>query len=113
MPDTSYRLDAADRARARPEFDADALERLLQHLPPAERRMFLGMFSTSQSTSNTWFTVVGVTDPVLNSLLEEVWAPYWRDAPDDAVADPYSRIPGVERERERRGLRVLGSEGTE
>ena len=111
QPDLSYHLGADDRARVRPEFDADALERLLRYLPAADRRAILPAFlyavpsgEGGPESRNTSFSVVGVTDPVLSALLEEVWLPFWRTAPDMVVIDPYSNVPGANRERRRRGL---------
>jgi hypothetical protein len=47
-------------------------------------------------------------DPILQALLDEVWAPRWEGVPDEWLDDPeFGRFPGQEitkqRRRERQG----------
>jgi hypothetical protein len=105
--DHSFKLDTATRARIAPHLDSDALERLLQHVEPEARPISLDWFLLPEFRSaaqerNTWFTIVGVTDPVLNQLLAEVWQPYWGAQPQEVLEDPDSPYPGRELARRRR-----------
>jgi len=104
MPDTShadYCLPPELRAHVAPEFDADALERLLQYAEPVVRTQLLDHFLLPAHRSvppipNQWFTLIGSTDERFNALLAEVWQPFWLDKPDEMLADATSRLPGRE-----------------
>jgi len=104
----SYHLDPKERVRVRAHFDADALERLLQHFPAEARPGILAQFLTPEQpivpagSGGHWAVISRITDPFLNGLLEDVWRPFWAEAPDTVVSDSISRIPGAEAERERR-----------
>ena len=45
---------------------------------------------------------LGFTHPELDSLLQDVWQPYWDSQPDAALEDESSEIPGRRRALERR-----------
>jgi hypothetical protein len=105
--DDHFGLDAATRTRIAPQFDCDALERLLQHLEAEARPIMLDFFLLPQFGSaaaepNTWLTLMGSTDPVLNQLLAEVWQPFWDAQPQEMLDDPDSPYPGRELARRRR-----------
>lgn len=96
----SFHLTPAQRASVRPEFDVDALERLLRMLPEARRARVLGCFQKDEDPSRGFLVSLG--DPALDAVLEEVWAPYWRQAPDEALTQDGDPIPGKRIERARR-----------
>lgn len=104
-PDPGFRLTAEQRASVAPGFDADALERLLAAVHPDLRRPILSDFARQPSD------VVGgglmkFEDPVLQALLDEVWAPRWDDVPAEWLNDPeYGRFPGQHLARIRRAAR--------
>jgi hypothetical protein len=105
--DPEFRLTAELRAHVAPEFDCDALERLLQHVDPVTRAYLLDLFLLPEHRSvppvpNQFTTLVGSTDERFNALLAEVWQPFWLDKPDEMLDDPDSRYPGRELARERR-----------
>ena len=109
LPDPTYRINPETRARIAPQFDAQALERLLQHLAADARQSFIEQFLVSAPvTADAGGRVPDVSiltrisDPVLQDLLEEVWQPFWQTMPPAALADPHSPYPGRERARRRR-----------
>lgn len=116
-PDISYHLEAAMKARVDPMFDADALERLLRWIHPDHRKDYLhrfipqvdgplviekrGKISVIPRISYS----IRTDDPILQPLLEDVWAPYWRAFSDEELkAQIVSPFPGLERARQRRSL---------
>lgn len=91
-PDPAFRLTAEDRAALAPGFDADALERLLRQIRPDMRGEILSCFQIGTSRGH----LVGIHDPQLQAVLEEVWAPFWDTAPDQALDEDWYRMPGRE-----------------
>ena len=109
--DESFRFDTATRARIAPEYDADALERLLQHFQPAERPILLDEFLLSEFRTygpgpNAWRVLTGFTDARLNELLAEVCQPFWHRHPDELFNEADTQYPGRELARRRRGCDV-------
>ena len=110
MPNTSdaeYRLSAELRPHVAPEFDCDALERLLQYSDAITRTQLLDHFLLPEHRSvppvpNRSFTLIGSTDDRFNALLAEAWQPFWLDKPNEMLEDPGSDYPGRELARERR-----------
>jgi hypothetical protein len=106
--DDSFRLDDITRTHVAPDYDAEALERLLQALEPQARALVLEEFLRPEyrtpllANESTWRTLVGFTDPKLNELLAEVWQPFWTRQPAEVWADPYCHYPGRELARQRR-----------
>lgn len=97
-PDPAFQLSAETRAALATGFDADALERLLQQIRPDMRGEILSYFQVGKSRGH----LVEIHDPQLQAILEEVWAPFWDNVPDQGLdADWYrsragrSRSPGV------------------
>ena len=114
LPDRSYQLDPATRARVAPHFDANALERLVQHLTPEARPSFIEQFliaPPAEATADGHVPDVSIltriSDPVMQGLLEEVWQPYWATMPDAAL-DNAGGPPGRELARRRRGEKGSG-----
>jgi hypothetical protein len=119
--DASYRLGAAERARIAPMFDADALEELLQLTPPAARASLLRAFdpavlsnAATPSASGTarqalpdMSALTRVSDPVLQEVLERVWAPHWAHLSLEQLEKAGADLPGIaialQRARARRG----------
>ena len=109
VPDTAFRLTPQERASIRAGFDVDALERLLAATIPELRRDVLESFQPAKPgelepgefmTPTTW-----LTDPELQRLLDEVWAPWWDHASDATLADETLKQPGREIARQRRAER--------
>lgn len=98
-PDPAFRLSAADRAAVAPTFDADALERLLRQVRPEMRGEILSHFQVGKGARGH---LVEIFDPQLQAILEEVWAPFWDDAPDQALEENWYRMPGREIAKARR-----------
>lgn len=120
LPDESYRLNAAERASIGPNIDANALERLLQHLSADDRPHWLSQYVLRPPAEHTADKpsagmpegaaripdvriLVRVSDPVLQDLLEQVWQPYWDQYSDHDLALSDETIPGLELARRRRG----------
>jgi hypothetical protein len=74
VPDRSYRIDPADRARLRASIDPDALERFLGMVHPHYRAQILSTFIV-RPPSQGWMLFNRVPDPALQQALDEVWAP--------------------------------------
>ncbi|HEX8393431.1 MAG TPA: hypothetical protein VF665_13890 [Longimicrobium sp.] len=100
-PDPSFRLTAQDRARIRPGYDVDALERLLAAVIPPVRAGLLSSFTMPEHPAQRVGVTVQMGDPALQPLLDEVWAPMWELYPDmlDTETKDY---PGREIARQRR-----------
>ena len=98
-PDPTFQLTAADRAAVAPVFDADALERLLRQVRPDQRGEILSYFQVGNGARGH---LVQIFDPQLQAILEEVWAPFWDDAPDQAIEENWYRMPGREVAQARR-----------
>jgi hypothetical protein len=108
-PDPSYHISAAARMRLQPGVDPEALERLLQYFPPEARASHLEMFSIAHvevdrdgRAPGDTTTLVRISDPVLQQLLEEVWQPYWAAVPDTELSSR-GGPPGRELAQRRRG----------
>ena len=97
-PDPAFHLSADDRATLAPEFDADALERLLRQVRPDMRTEILSHFQVGQARGH----LVEIHDPRLQAVLEEVWAPFWENTPDKALEENWYRMPGREIAKARR-----------
>lgn len=91
-PDAAFRLTPDDRATLAPPFDADALERLLREIRPNMRGEILSYFQAGTSRGH----LVVIHDSRLQAILEEVWAPFWDNAPDQALEEDWYRMPGRE-----------------
>ncbi|HEX6038133.1 hypothetical protein [Longimicrobium sp.] len=103
-PDPSFRLTPAERASIQPGFDVDALEHLLAILHPDLRTDTLASFQR-QAPGVIGGGLIRFEDPVLQALLDEVWAPRSENAPQDWFHDPdLRRYPGREIAMRRRGL---------
>lgn len=114
MPDPSFRLSLEERAKVRPEFDADALERLLGMIHPDLRREIMRNFIAVKPEELDpgerigWITelydpATGQIDSQLQAVLEEVYAPLWETVSDADLNNPHSYFyPGLERAKARR-----------
>jgi hypothetical protein len=70
--DPEFRLTADVRAHVAPEFDCDALERLLRYSDPLTCPQLLDHFLLPEHRStptipNQWFTLIGSTDSRFNA----------------------------------------------
>lgn len=108
QPDATYRLSASDRERLAPGFDAEALERLLRQIRPSMRGEILAHFQIP-TAGQAQGHLVEIHDAQLQAILEEVWAPMWDDAPDEAVEEGWYRMPGLEIARQKRLARARES----
>ncbi|HEX6367795.1 MAG TPA: hypothetical protein VF006_02605 [Longimicrobium sp.] len=108
VPEADYRIAAEDRARIVPDVDADALERLLGMVRPDVRMEMLRMFQ-HPAPGERFGYLFEFSEPELQAVLEEVWAPAWEDAPDEILEKGGLPHPGREvalrrrEERRRRG----------
>jgi hypothetical protein len=105
--DPVYRLDAQDRGKVLPGFDVDALERLLAAVTPEARRGLLRYFQRPEKGEQPGM-LVEMSDPRLQPLLEEVWAPMWDEvgATDEQLNGNHFGYPGREIARRRRAARA-------
>jgi hypothetical protein len=100
VADLSFRLTDAERATVQPQFDVDALERLLGMMQPSERQYVLSTFQMQTGDSRTGgLTHIG--DPELQRALARVWRPVWDKMPLEALmSDPsITHFPGVREAR--------------
>lgn len=111
-PDLSFQLSATDRAQIGPSFDLDALQQLLQLVPPDQRASILKSFLPSPPSSQsrdesalgrrnsesigdvTVLTRIG--DPVLQDLLDKAWAPRWARYSLEELERIQTDLPGIE-----------------
>jgi hypothetical protein len=101
-PDPHFRLTLEDRARLKPGFDLDALERLLANVAPEWRDDLLAPFLIPPPHLQKITVLVKILDPALQLLLDEVWAPMWDQWPADAIDTETKDYPGRELARQRR-----------
>lgn len=97
-PDPGFQLSPEDRAMLAPGFDVNALERLLKQIRPDLRREILSYFQVGKSGGH----LIEIHDPDLQAVLEEVWAPFWDNVPDEALEADWYRMPGREIAKARR-----------
>ena len=102
--DANFRLSEADRRKLIAGFDADALERLLAWITPERRSEILAGFQISGDATRSHGWIKRITDPHLQALLEEVWAPMWdhAGATDEDVERNTYEFPGREIAAQRR-----------
>jgi hypothetical protein len=104
-PDPAFRFTPGQRATIEPGYGVDALERLLAVLHPALRAETLSAFQR-QPPDVIGGGLIKFEDPVLQALLDEVWAPRWENVPEDLFDDPdLQRFPGRELAKARRAAR--------
>jgi hypothetical protein len=104
VPDRDFRIGADDRARIVPDVDPDAQERLLGMVRPDVRAEMLRMFQYP-APGERFAYLFKFTEPQLQAVLEEVWAPAWADASDELLESGGLPHPGREialRRREER-----------
>lgn len=104
-PDEGFRLSPAERSRVLPDFDAAALERLLAMVKPEMRNEVLRYFQPRDERGEPRGHLVQLHDPRLQAVLEEVWAPFWDNASDQALDENLYGMPGREAARRRREAR--------
>jgi hypothetical protein len=111
-PGAHFQLDAAERARLVPGYDAAALERLLARVTPDRRTEILRYFQFPKDRSVSLGLLVQIKDPELQPLLEEVWAPMWDHvgATDEQLAENAFNYPGRELAMQRRAARKQGAD---
>lgn len=105
--DPTHRLSEADRAKLLPDFDAEALERLMAMTRPERRQEILKHFQV-RGDGERLGHLVGLDDPELQKVLEEVWAPMWDHvgATDAEIKANAYGWPGREVAKQRRDARA-------
>jgi hypothetical protein len=104
-PDRTFRLIPEERAKVLPGYDLEALERLLRMIRPDMRQEILRYFQPGQPGERSRGMLTEFMEPQLQAVLEEVWAPMWNDAPDEALDDASSYYPGRQIAKQRRESR--------
>ncbi len=112
VADRTYRLSDADRAKLLPDFDAEALERLLGMTRPERRQEILKPFQVRENGERLGH-LVGLEDAGLQQVLEEVWAPMWdhMGATDADIEANLYGWPGREVAKQRRAARARAKQG--
>jgi hypothetical protein len=105
-PDRNFKLTSEERASIRPDFDVDALERLLAAVAAPVRPMILREFQIPPRGAQSG-ALVRMGDPVLQPLLDEVWATFW-EKHTDMLDTETKAYPGMELARQRRNARAQG-----
>jgi len=107
--DVHFRLADAERERIIRGYDPDALERLLARITPERRSEILSYFQipSPEDHSRTRGQLIGLNEPELQPLLDEVWAPMWDEvkATDADIAADVFQFPGREIAARRRADR--------
>jgi hypothetical protein len=84
-------------------FDVDALERLLAALHPGVQMPIFADFQPQPP--DVFLGPMTFEGPVLQALLDEVWAPRWERVPHETLDDPgFRRYTGHEIARRRRAV---------
>ena len=109
VADQGYHLTPADRAKMRPGFDVEALQKLLRAVRPEMRAEILAHFQFAQDGVRRG-NLVQFQDAELQPLLEEVWAPMWEEvkATDADLAENTFGFPGRQIAIQRRDARRSG-----
>jgi hypothetical protein len=109
VADQGYHLTAADRAKIRPGFDVEALQKLLRAVRPELRSEILAHFQVVDDGVRRGL-LVQFHDMELQRLLEEVWAPMWDEvkATDADLAENTFGFPGRQIAIQRRQARRSG-----
>lgn len=105
--DPGFRLSPAERAALLPDTDPDAVQHLLSMIRPEKRADVLRHFRPHQPGED-WGWLFRFDDPQLQSVLEEVWAPVWEQAPPAILAEGGYPHPGRELVLRRRAAAVRG-----
>jgi hypothetical protein len=111
-PEQGFRLSEADRGEMLAGFDVEALERLLGMTRPDLRLEILKHFQKRRNGERLGI-LVQLSDPALQQVLEEVWAPKWDevDATDAEIEANAFGFPGREIARQRRAARARAEGG--
>jgi len=109
-PEAGFRLSDAERAKVVAGFDVHALERLLGMIRPDMRIEVLRHFQPGEPGERRRGALTEFTEPALQAVLEEVWAPMWDDAPDQALEEGWYFYPGREIAKRRREAIRRGEE---
>ncbi len=112
-PDPGFRLSEADRGEMLAGFDVEALERLLGMTRPDLRQEILKHFQKRKNGERLGI-LVHLSDPDLQKVLEEVWAPKWDlvNATDAEIEANVFGFPGREIARQRRAARASSERKT-
>ncbi|HEX8691702.1 MAG TPA: hypothetical protein VF746_04730 [Longimicrobium sp.] len=110
-PDPHFRLTPAERSKVLPDFDADALERLLSMVIPEMRQEILRHFQP-RAPGERLGNLVQFYDPKLQAVLEEVWAPFWDTASDEEIEKDWYGMPGrlIAKQRREADRRLRGEQ---
>lgn len=107
--DAHLKLTETEREKIIRGYDPDALERLLARVTPKRRGEILAYFQVpgSEDRTHSRGQLIGMNDPELQSLLDEVWAPMWDEvgATDADIAADVFQFPGREVALRRRAAR--------
>jgi len=109
VADEGYHLTATDRAKIRPGFDVQALQKLLRAVRPDLRAEILAHFQFVEDGVRRGI-LVQLHEVELQPLLEEVWAPMWEEvkATDADLAENTFGFPGRQIALQRREARRSG-----
>jgi hypothetical protein len=107
VADASYGLEASERAKLLPGFDAEALERMLGMVRPELRQPILKHFQQREKGERLGH-LMQLHDAELQAVLEEVWAPMWDEsnATDAQIEANHFGFPGREVAKRRRAERA-------
>ena len=101
-------------SRLVPHINVDALQRFLQIAGKnaEERNTLLALFTQAPGQNQSFQMVGSVSDPTLEALLDEIYAPTWEAWGADAIAHSESRLPGREVARAKlASTKISSSEG--
>jgi hypothetical protein len=100
-------------SRLVPNINVHSLQRFLQIAGKnaEERNTLIQLFTQAPGQNqNQSFQMVGpVSDPTLQAMLDEIYAPTWEAWGADAIAHSESRLPGRELARAKLMARILPS----
>ncbi len=108
---TRFVLTPDQRSRLVPNINVDSLQRFVQIAGKntEERNALIQLFTQGPGQNQSFQMIGPVSDPILEGLLDEIYAPTWEAWGADAIAHSESRLPGRELARAKLAARTLPS----
>lgn len=105
-PRPSFTLSVEERNSLAAPYDVAALESFLALHQPEERAQLLRTFRGLPDKDGNVSTLMRVSDPQKQQLLEQIWAPVFARLPHGELARVNPELPGAEKLLRSKGLEV-------
>ena len=93
-----FAITPEQRSRLVPNINVDSLQRFVQIAGnnTEERNALIQLFTQGPGQNQSFQMIGPVSDPTLEGLLDEIYAPTWEAWGADAIANSESPLPGRE-----------------